>query len=83
MFGAIVGHRYPGAVYVSQSLHFRKPVLIGDAVTAEIEVTEVGAGGRVFSFGTRCLNQKGEIVLSGEARVLMPKESHSGGHTPT
>ena len=74
MFGAIVGQRFPGAVYVSQSLRFRKPVMLGDSVTAEIEVSEVGAGGRVLNFDTRCLNQRGELVLEGEARVLMPKE---------
>eukprot|EP00966_Prymnesium_polylepis_P037858 878326-Prymnesium_polylepis.1 len=73
MFSAIVGQRYPGAVYVSQSLRFRKPVLLGDTVTAEIQVREVGAGGRVLDFDTRCVNQDGELVLSGDARVLMPK----------
>lgn len=30
-----------GAVYVSQTLNFRSPVLVGDAVCAEVEVTAI------------------------------------------
>lgn len=30
----------PGAVYVSQTLDFRKPVLVGETVVAHVEVTE-------------------------------------------
>lgn len=30
-----------GAVYVSQTLSFRSPVLVGDALCAEVEVTAV------------------------------------------
>lgn len=73
MFSAIIGQKFPGSIYVSQSLQFHKPVLIGDTVTALIEVKEVGPGGRLLAFGTRSLNQRNELVLSGEARVLMPK----------
>jgi acyl dehydratase len=75
MFGAIVGHRCPGAVYLSQTLQFRKPVHLGDTLTAEIEVSRVGGGGRLLDFLTRCTNQStGELVLDGEARVMMPRE---------
>ena len=72
MFSALIGQRSPGAVYVSQTLNFRRPVHLGDTVTAEVEVERVGRAGRVMDFATRCFNQRSELVLSGEARVLMP-----------
>ena len=36
MFGAIVGVRFPGAVYLSQTLEFKKPVFLGESVTATL-----------------------------------------------
>ncbi|KAL1499323.1 hypothetical protein AB1Y20_011531 [Prymnesium parvum] len=74
MFSAIIGQLFPGAVYVSQSLRFHKPVVVGDSITAEIEVKEVGARGRLLTFRSDCLNQHGERVLSGEACALLPKD---------
>ena len=72
MFSAIIGQRSPGAVYLTQSLTFRKPVYLGDTVTAEVEVQRVGRAGRLLDFVTRCTNERSELVLSGDARVLMP-----------
>ena len=60
-----------------QSLAFRKPVHLGDTVTAEVEVSRVGRAGRLLDFATRCTNQRQELVLSGDARVLMPEERHN------
>jgi acyl dehydratase len=74
MFSAIIGQRSPGAVYLSQTLDFKKPVALGDAVTAEIEVERVAARGRLLDFRTRCFNQRSEVVLSGQARVMLPKQ---------
>ena len=76
MFGAIVGHRCPGAVYLSQTLQFRRPVYLGDTLTAEVEVSHIAGRGRVVEFETRCTNQEAVQVLDGTARVLLPK---SGG----
>ena len=73
MFSAIIGQRTPGAVYLSQSLSFRQPVFLGDQVTAEVEVRRVGRAGRFIDFSTRMENQRSELVLDGEARVMMPK----------
>ena len=68
MFSAIIGQLSPGAVYLSQTLDFKKPVTLGDTVTAEIEVERVAARGRLLDFQTRCYNQHSEVVLSGQAR---------------
>ena len=72
MFGAIIGQRTPGAIYLAQTLQFRKPVHVGDTVTAEIEVETVGRGARLLDFRTRCFNERSETVLEGSAKVLMP-----------
>ena len=42
LFGAIVGQRFPGAIYVSQTLEFRKPVFVGETVRATIQVQVSG-----------------------------------------
>ena len=72
MFGAIIGQRTPGAIYLAQTLNFRKPVHVGDTVTAEVEVESVGRGARLLEFQTRCINHRSEVVLEGAAKVLMP-----------
>ena len=63
MFSAIIGQRSPGAVYLSQTLNFKKPVMLGDTVTAEIQVERVARGGRLLDFETRCLNQRSEMCV--------------------
>lgn len=70
MFSAIIGTRFPGAVYATQSLAFRKPVRVGERVRAEVEVTRVG-GGRVM-FATRVVrDEDGEVALDGAAVALV------------
>jgi 3-hydroxybutyryl-CoA dehydratase len=67
----------PGAIYVSQSTRFKRPVHIGDTVTAEVEVAELMVEKNRARFATRCVNQRGEVVAEGES-VLMPRPSESG-----
>jgi 3-hydroxybutyryl-CoA dehydratase len=62
----------PGSIYLSQTLRFTKPVRIGDTVTARVEVLEVLAAKRRVRLATTCRNQHGEVVLDGEATVLVP-----------
>jgi 3-hydroxybutyryl-CoA dehydratase len=64
----------PGAIYVSQSTRFKRPVHIGDTVTAEVEVAELMVEKNRVRFATRCVNQNGEVVAEGES-VLMPRPS--------
>jgi len=60
----------PGTVYLSQSLKFRLPVYPGDTITATIEVRTVRPDKPIATLGTCVTNQKGEVVLEGEAVVL-------------
>lgn len=62
----------PGTIYLSQSLRFTRPVRIGDAITVRLEVMEVVAEKRRARIATVCRNQAGEVVLDGEATVLLP-----------
>jgi 3-hydroxybutyryl-CoA dehydratase len=73
---AVLGTRLPGpgAIYVSQSLNFRRPVRIGDEVTAEVKVTAIDpARGRV-TFATGCV-VAGKTVVEGEAVVIVPRRA--------
>ncbi len=62
----------PGTIYLSQSLRFKKPVYIGDTVTAEVEVIELMEEKNRVRLATRCRNQDAEVVAEGES-ILMPR----------
>lgn len=62
----------PGTIYLSQDLQFRRPVRIGDTITAAVEVTELMPEKRLVRLKTTCTNQRGEEVLEGSALVMPP-----------
>jgi 3-hydroxybutyryl-CoA dehydratase len=73
---AILGTRLPGpgAIYLSQSLRFRRPVRIGDLVVARATVTALDeAKGRV-TLETVC-EVGGNTVMDGEAVVIAPRRA--------
>ncbi len=63
-------------VYLSQSLRFLRPVKVGDAIRAEIEVKGTDAQKRVLTVQTDCFNQNGDAVVTGEAVVLLDPVEH-------
>ncbi len=72
-FSAMFGTKLPGygCVYVSQSLNFRRPVYLGDTVTASVEIFKIDKDkSRVF-FKTVC-RVKNKIVIDGEAEIFVP-----------
>lgn len=73
---AVLGTRLPGpgAVYVSQSLRFRRPVAIGDQVTARATVKDLDPRRGWVTLATACL-VNGKTVADGEAVVIVPKRS--------
>ena len=77
LISAVIGTRLPGpgAIYLSQTLKFTKPVMAGDTITARVEVLEVIRERNRMRLQTICTNQRGEEVLSGEAWV-MPSPAH-------
>jgi len=62
----------PGSVYLSQMLRFRAPVYYGDTVTAIVEVTAVREDKPIVTLRTTCFNQAGQVVVEGEAVLLVP-----------
>jgi phosphotransacetylase/acyl dehydratase len=62
----------PGTIYLAQTLSFRHPVLLGDAITVTVTVTARQTDGHRLSFDCQCTNQRGEVVISGSAEVIAP-----------
>jgi len=44
LFPGIIGSRFSGALYARQTLRFRAPARVGEAVVAEVSVAEAGRG---------------------------------------
>jgi 3-hydroxybutyryl-CoA dehydratase len=61
----------PGTVYLNQTLKFKLPVYPGDTVTATVEVLKVREDKPIVTLSTICTNQNDEVVLEGEAVVLL------------
>ena len=61
----------PGAVFVGLNMRFRRPVYIGDTVTARAEIAEkIDRGNRVV-LKIECIVD-GKRVITGEAEVVAP-----------
>ncbi|MBL8788721.1 MAG: MaoC family dehydratase [Deltaproteobacteria bacterium] len=74
LISAVLGTRLPGpgAVYLSQTLSFKGPMRIGDAITATATVKSVRADKPIVTLETVVTNQRCEVVVSGEAVILVP-----------
>jgi 3-hydroxybutyryl-CoA dehydratase len=62
----------PGAVYVSQSLKFRRAVKIGDEVTTQVTVKAIDARRGFVTLDTAC-RVGGKVVVDGEAMVIVQR----------
>ena len=71
---AVIGTKLPGpgAIYISQALRFRRPVKIGDKVTATVTVTEIDETRGRATLNTIC-TVDGKSVVEGEAVVMVPR----------
>ncbi len=75
LISTVLGTRFPGpgTIYLRQELSFLAPVRIGDTITASVEVIEIHTEKNRIRLKTLCKNQKGIVVLDGEAVVSPPK----------
>ena len=75
LISAVIGTKLPGqgTVYLSQTLNFRAPVLLGETVYAEVEVIDKIIAKNQIKLKTVCFNQDDKVVLDGEALVLVEK----------
>ncbi|MFX4231584.1 MaoC family dehydratase [Aliarcobacter butzleri] len=73
-FSALFGTKLPGpgCVYVNQSLNFKRPVYIGDTVTAIITVTKIDEIKNRVYFDTVC-KVKNKTVIDGKAELYIPE----------
>ncbi len=71
---ALLGTRLPGpgAIYLSQSLNFRRPVRLGVTVEARVEITALDPSKSRVTLDCVC-NVEGKTVLEGQAVVLAPR----------
>ena len=64
----------PGSVYLTQSLRFRRPVRIGDVVTARVKVIAIDTDKARVTLETVCLVAD-KTVIDGEAVVMVERRS--------
>lgn len=76
LISAAIGTQLPGVgtIYLGQDLQFRRPVKIGDTVTAQITVLEKDEAKKRVVLETLVMNQNGEKVVVGKATVLAPAQ---------
>jgi acyl dehydratase len=76
LISALLGTRLPGpgAIYIDQTLFFRRPVSIGDTLTVSVTVASKNPERHRVVLTCRCVNQDGMTVIDGTATVLAPTE---------
>ena len=73
---AVLGTRLPGpgCIYLSQSLRFRAPVMIGDSVETSVTVKEVNRAKQRIVLETLC-KVGDKVVIDGEALLLVSRRA--------
>ena len=76
LISTVLGTQFPGpgTIYLGQTLKFLKPVHIGDTLTVTVRVMSLEVAHRRVLLDTRCVDQDGEVVIEGEAKVIAPLE---------
>ncbi len=71
LISALLGTQFPGpgTIYQDQALHFVKPVRVGDTLTVTVTVTARNLVTHSLELDCLVINQNGNCVLSGSARV--------------
>ncbi len=71
---AVLGNRLPGpgAIYISQTMNFKRPVRIGDEVTTRVAVSAIDSEKARVTLATVC-EVGGKAVVEGEAVVMVPR----------
>jgi 3-oxoacyl-[acyl-carrier protein] reductase len=67
----------PGAVWMRQSIEWLQPVYVGDEVAVTVRIRSVSAAASILTLETTATNQKGVLVMKGEATVKISKKMDS------
>ena len=72
-FSRLVGMYLPGknALYFSQILNFISPCFINDEITVKGEIIDKNDATKIITVKTSIINQKNELILDGEAKVMV------------
>lgn len=72
---AVIGTKLPGpgAIYLSQSMRFRRPVKLGDPVVTRVTVQALDAQRGHATLATVC-QVGGKTVVDGEAVIMVPRK---------
>ena len=75
LISSVLGNKLPGpgTQYLSQDLHFLKPVHAEETLTASVTVLEKRPATGTVLFECRCINGAGEVVVRGTAEVIAPR----------
>jgi len=76
-FSRLVGMYLPGknALYFSQTLNFVSPSFINDSITVKGEIIDKSDATKIVTVKTSIVNQKNELILDGEAKVMITNNS--------
>lgn len=74
LFSGLLGQKLPGegSVYLGQTLSFKKPIFVGEEVTAQVEVTQIREDKPIATLATRIFDCHGDLAVDGEAVVKFP-----------
>jgi len=73
LISAVIAGDLPGegSIYLAQTLQFVAPVFPDDIVTAKVTIVSQREDKPIVKLATLCTNQHGEVVVKGEATVLV------------
>ena len=76
LISTVLGTQFPGpgTILVDQTLHFARPVTIGDTITITVTAKQKFDHNQHVVFDCICVNQEGLQVVRGTAEVLAPSE---------
>ena len=79
LISTVLGTQFPGpgTILIDQSLHFSRPVTIGDTITITVTAKQKFDHSKHVNFDCVCTNQEGLQVVRGTAEVLAPTEKVS------
>lgn len=64
----------PGTIYLNQNFSFLRPVGLGDTITIRVTVAQKSAEHHHVTLDCLCINQDGETVIEGQAKVIAPTQ---------
>jgi phosphate acetyltransferase len=79
LISTVLGTQFPGpgTILVDQSLHFARPVTLGDSITITVTAKQKFDHNKHVIFDCVCTNQEGLQVVRGTAEILAPLEKVS------